>query len=98
MHFKNTCSLIHQGVVLVNKQKSKQMEKKKINFSNIKGMLSTDQMKRIKGGSTPKTCGSICHSVSYQQGYCITYSNTYESQCMCNVNGVLNLTSECSLQ
>jgi len=58
------------------------MEKKKINFSNIKGMLSNDQMKTIKGGSSGNlACGTWCWidhdpngSCGYANGICSCYA------------------------
>lgn len=50
------------------------MEKKKIGFSDIKSMLTRDQMKQIKGGSggNPNCAGDT----GYSQWYCCTGSGT----------------------
>jgi len=62
------------------------MEKKKINFSNIKGMLSNDQMKSIKGGSVgdpvcggAKPCNYTDAYGTPQTGKC----GSYELTCAC---------------
>jgi hypothetical protein len=89
MHFKNTCSPIYQGVILVKTiTKSKKMEKKKINFSDIKGMLSKDQMKSIKGGSIgDPSCAHPAKNCSYTDGYGHVQTSgvcgSYESNCAC---------------
>ncbi|WP_158994694.1 hypothetical protein [Mucilaginibacter sp. L196] len=66
------------------------MEKKKINFSNIKGMLSNDQMKSIKGGSAGDPgCGTVCtinlDNGRTEPGIC----GTYESTCACFATGYI---------
>ena len=68
------------------------MEKKKINFSNIKGMLSNDQMKSIKGGSTT-SCGTYCYILDYAPGTCGNYYGT----CMCFGEGLMESSSFCKL-
>ena len=56
------------------------MEKKKINFNNIKGMLSNDQMKTIKGGSSGNAaCGTWCWVGNNPNGSC----GYYNSVCAC---------------
>jgi len=55
------------------------MENKKLNFGNIKNMLSRDQMKQIRGGS-----GGGCNV-----GACNVYSGgvAYPGDCGTNFNG-----------
>ena len=73
---------------------------KKVNFSDIKGMLSKDQMKTIKGGSTPQSCGtSYKNPQTYQLGYCTTTNGYVGGQpatiCVCFAGGVLEQTQDC---
>jgi len=72
------------------------MEKKKINFSNIKGMLSNDQMKSIKGGSVGDPgCGNKCYITlpdgnREQIGTC----GTFEGTCACFTSGYTQFGSQ----
>ena len=64
------------------------MEKKKISFSNIKGMLSNDQMKSIKGGSAGDPgCGTSCQINLDNNNYEIGICGTYEGLCACFATG-----------
>ena len=68
MHFCNTCRL-NTGAWFryISELNSKKMETKKVFFSNIKGMLSRDQMRQIKGGSGG---GSDCKDSTCSGGGC----------------------------
>ncbi|WP_158994696.1 hypothetical protein [Mucilaginibacter sp. L196] len=60
------------------------MEKKKINFSDIKGMLSKDQMKSIKGGSAGDPgCGTSCTVYLNGGGQTGGVCGTWDNQCAC---------------
>ncbi|WP_158994688.1 hypothetical protein [Mucilaginibacter sp. L196] len=58
------------------------MEKKRINFNDIKGMLSNDQMKKIKGGSTPypQSCG-YCYDDGFIGMACTGFNNNTVCEC-----------------
>jgi len=60
------------------------MEKKKISFHNIKGMLNNDQMKSIKGGSagTPG-CGTSCTVALIGGGTTSGICGTWSGGCAC---------------
>jgi len=80
------------------------MEKKKINFSDIKGMLSKDQMKSIKGGSIgDPSCGgdTLCTYFANgvaKTGECGSYGTPTNFVCVCYspTPGYMNFDSSCT--
>ena len=71
--------------------------KKEFNFKNIKGMLSRDEMKAIKGGSGTTFCST--GPCSYYEsgngkvnGTCITNSN---GSCVCKASNSSVVWSGC---
>jgi len=73
------------------------MEKKKTSFGNIRGMLSNDQMKAIKGGSAGDPgCGPTNCSINRGNGVIekIGACGTYEGTCACFATGYIQFGAQ----